>query len=93
MLRWIQAWNLPAIDAYSWLYESDRALAVRRTSEHIVSDFLDLRYRRLPYVYSHTALVSHQGGTFMRPLIFDFSQDKEALKQQNEYMFGNSLTD
>ena len=27
----------------------------------------------------------------MRPLIFDFSQDKEALKQQNEYMFGNSL--
>lgn len=59
--------------------------------EHIVSDFLDLRYRLLPYIYSHTALVSHQGGTFMRPLIFDFSQDKEALKQQNEYMFGNSL--
>lgn len=27
----------------------------------------------------------------MRPLIFDFSQDKEALKQQNEYMFGKSL--
>lgn len=27
----------------------------------------------------------------MRPLIFDFSQDKEALKQENEYMFGKSL--
>lgn len=91
MLRWIQAGTfLPLMRIHGYMSQTE-PWRYGEQVEHIVSDFLDLRYRLLPYVYSHTALVSHQGGTFMRPLIFDFSQDKEALKQQNEYMFGNSL--
>ena len=91
MLRWIQAGTfLPLMRIHGYMSQTE-PWRYGEQVEHIVSDFLDLRYRLLPYIYSHTALVSHQGGTFMRPLIFDFSQDKEALKQQNEYMFGNSL--
>ena len=52
---------------------------------------LEERYRLLPYIYSVAADVSFNGSTLMRPLIFDFPNDVEALKQKYEYMFGKSL--
>lgn len=72
MLRWIQAGTfLPLMRIHGYMSQTE-PWRYGEQVEHIVSDFLDLRYRLLPYIYSHTALVSHQGGTFMRPLIFDF---------------------
>ena len=44
-----------------------------------------------PYIYSEAARVSYDGSTLMRPLVFDFVSDEEALKQDVEYMFGPSL--
>ncbi len=32
--------------------------------------------------------MSEEGWTLMRPLVFDFADDAEALKQESEYMFG-----
>lgn len=49
---------------------------------------IDLRYRLLPYIYSHAAEVSSKGSTLMRPLVMDFSTDDKALDQKYEYMFG-----
>ena len=33
-------------------------------------------------------MVAKNGYTIMRPLIFDFADDTEALRQDTEYMFG-----
>lgn len=52
---------------------------------------IQLRYRLLPYIYSTSWDVSHNDGTFMRPLIMDFAADKQTHDIGNEYLFGRSL--
>ncbi|MEP7093218.1 MAG: TIM-barrel domain-containing protein [Flavobacterium sp.] len=52
---------------------------------------LDLRYRLLPYIYSESWQVTKNGSTIMRPLVMDFQEDKLALNQKYEYMFGKSF--
>ena len=49
------------------------------------------RYRLLPYIYSLAGEVWRENGTMMRPLVFDFSEDKKAAGIMDEYMFGPSL--
>jgi alpha-D-xyloside xylohydrolase len=50
-----------------------------------------LRYRLLPYIYSLSWDVTHNRGTMMRALAFDFRGDPKALAQTDEYMFGRAL--
>ena len=45
----------------------------------------------MPYILECARKVSYENYTMMRPLVFDFPNDEEALKQQTEYMFGPSL--
>ena len=51
-------------------------------------EYLELRYRLLPYIYSQAAAVTFQGATLMRLLVMDFPADEQALAQKYEYMFG-----
>lgn len=53
--------------------------------------YLKLRYSLLPYIYTQNAAVSFKGGTLMRPLVMDFSDDTKALEAEDQYMFGPSL--
>lgn len=87
-LRWFQyATFLPLqrVHGYQtktefWNY-GDKVEAVART-------YLDLRYRLLPYTYSLAGDVWRRGGPVMRPLIFDFRDDAQALDETHAYMFG-----
>ncbi len=91
MLRWIEVGvYLPLMrvhgymsDTEPWRYGSE--------VESIILDNINWRYRMLPYIYSNAAEITYKGSTLMRPLVFDFSDDDEALKQSTEYMFGKSL--
>lgn len=49
---------------------------------------IKLRYHFMPYLYSLAGGVHFEDGTIMRSLLFDFAEDKEARKIQNEFMFG-----
>jgi alpha-D-xyloside xylohydrolase len=60
-------------------------------AQGIIAGALKDRYRLLPYIYSNAAAVAFEGSTLMRPLIFDFPNDAEALAQKHEYMFGKTL--
>lgn len=53
--------------------------------------FIKLRYSLLPYIYSTSWDVSNNHGTFMRPLIMDFVDDKKTHEIGNEYLFGRSI--
>ena len=53
--------------------------------------YLELRYRLLPYIYSQAAAITFHGSTLMRPLVMDFQNDESALAQKYEFMFGPSL--
>ena len=47
-----------------------------------------LRYRLLPYIYSLSGAVTHEGGTIMRPLVMDFRTDRKARETSDQYLFG-----
>jgi alpha-D-xyloside xylohydrolase len=60
-------------------------------TQGILRTYLDLRYRLLPYLYSVAWQVTTNGGTFMRPLVMDFSKDPRVLGIGDQYLFGPSI--
>ncbi|MDO4283796.1 MAG: glycoside hydrolase family 31 protein [Eubacteriales bacterium] len=50
-----------------------------------------LRYRLIAYIYSLAGEVWREHGTMMRPLVFDFPEDKRAAGIMDTYLFGPSL--
>lgn len=90
-LRWFQyATFLPLqrvhgymTDTEFWRY-GDKVEAVSR-------QYLELRYRLLPYLYSAAHEVHAKGAPIMRPLVFDFPNDPQALDQAHSYLFGRAL--
>lgn len=57
----------------------------------IWKDYVNLRYRLLPYIYSTSWQVASAGGTMMRPLIMDFPADPAAGEVGDQYLFGPDL--
>lgn len=91
MLRWIEtAVYLPLMRVHGYRSNTE-PWNYSAGVEEIYTNCIRERYRLLPYIYSNAAMVSFDGGTLMRPFIFDFPEDKEALRQKTEYMFGRSL--
>ena len=60
-------------------------------AQKAIAESINERYRLMPYIYSQAAAVSFDGYTLMRPLVFDFCNDPEALNQKYEFMFGPSI--
>jgi len=60
-------------------------------TQNVMRQYLDLRYRLMPYLYSVAWDVTDQGQTFMRPLVMDFASDPQALNVGDEYLFGPSI--
>jgi len=90
LVRWFQ-WGtfnpIMRIHGYKtateiWNYGKD--------AENDMRKMLDLRYRLLPYIYS-AAWQLTKGSAMMRPLVMDFPNDQQALKQNYEYMFGHGI--
>lgn len=54
----------------------------------ILLNYDNLRYRLMPYIYSLSWKVTHQGYTIMRSLAFDFRNDANVYSIPDEYMFG-----
>ncbi|MFA5973784.1 MAG: TIM-barrel domain-containing protein [Lentimicrobiaceae bacterium] len=50
-----------------------------------------LRYRLMPYIYSLTGMTWLHDYTIMRALAMDFSNDKNVLNIDDQYLFGPSL--
>ena len=51
----------------------------------------NLRYRLMPYIYSLAWMVTNQGYTIMRPLVFDFQDDTKVYGIADQFMFGPAL--
>ncbi|MCQ2144652.1 MAG: DUF4968 domain-containing protein [Bacteroidales bacterium] len=88
MLRWIEtSVFLPFMRVHGsgsrtepWNYSDE--------TYRIYVDNINLRYQLRPYITEQARRVSEEGYTLMRPLVFDFPDDEEALCQSTEYMFG-----
>lgn len=88
MLRWIQtSVFLPIMRVHGyqsntepWRYDAE--------TERIFTQCINEREQMLPYLQKCAQKINKEGYTLMRPLIFDFADDQEALRQSTEYMFG-----
>ena len=91
MLRWIEtAVYLPLMRVHGYMSNTE-PWNYGPEAKTIIANCLKERYKLLPYIENCAKAVSEQGGTLMRPLVFDFANDPEALKQKYEYMFGPAL--
>ena len=91
MLRWIEtAVYLPLMRVHGYMSNTE-PWNYGKEAQTVIADCLKERYELLPYIKRCAKAVSEQGGTLMRPLVFDFAHDAEALKQKYEYMFGPAL--
>jgi alpha-D-xyloside xylohydrolase len=57
-------------------------------SEQIQMNFLNLRYRLMPYIYSLAGDITHKDYTIMRALVMDFKHDKNTHLIDDQFMFG-----
>ena len=91
MLRWIEtSVYLPLMRVHGYMSNTE-PWNYGDEAKLYIAQCLNERYRLLPYIYSNAAAVAFEGSTLMRPLVFDFSQDRRALDQPHEYMFGRAL--
>jgi alpha-D-xyloside xylohydrolase len=56
-----------------------------------IEKYINLRYSLLPYLYSTAWNVTNNAGSILRPLFFDFANDKAVLDINDEYLFGKSI--
>jgi alpha-D-xyloside xylohydrolase len=59
--------------------------------ERVLTQYDELRYRLLPYIYSAAWGVTHNGDTLMRSLPLEFTSDSRARRVSDQFMFGPSL--
>ncbi len=91
MLRWIEtAVYLPLMRVHGYMSNTE-PWNYGKEAQDIIAQCLQERYRLMPYIKRCAKAVSEEGSTIMRPLVFDFANDAEALNQKYEYMFGPAL--
>ena len=91
MLRWIEtAVYLPLMRVHGYMSNTE-PWNYGQEAQDIIAQCLKERYRLMPYIKRCAKEVSEKGSTLMRPLVFDFANDTETLKQKYEYMFGPAL--
>jgi alpha-D-xyloside xylohydrolase len=91
MMRWIQvAVYLPFMRVHGYMSRTEPWNYSEETQDNFRKQ-IDLRYKLQPYILECARKVSEENYTIMRPLVFDYPDDTEALKQQTEFMFGPSL--
>lgn len=57
----------------------------------VQKQYIELRYRLMPYIYSNCGDVVQRSGSMMRALVMDFPHDKRAVRLTDEYLFGRNL--
>ena len=91
MLRWIEtSVYLPLMRVHGYMSNTE-PWNYGEEAKAIITSCLKERERLLPYIRKCAERVSTEGYTMMRPLVFAFADDPEALKQKYEYMFGPEL--
>ena len=91
MLRWIQtSVYLPLMRVHGYMSNTE-PWNYGEEAKRLFKLSLQERELLRPYIERCAERVAKEGYTLMRPLVFDFPDDPEALKQKYEYMFGPSL--
>ena len=88
MLRWVEtSVYLPLMRIHGYISNTE-PWNYGKEAQEIITKCIKEREALRPYIEECARRVSSKGYTLMRPLVFDFPADKQALDQKYEYMFG-----
>ena len=91
LIRWVQvATFLPFMRVHGYMSETEPWRYSERTCA-ILAGLMDLREKMRPYILECAKRVSTEGYTLMRPMVFDFADDPDALSREGQFMFGPAL--
>ncbi len=62
-----------------------------RDTERTTKEFLKLRHRLIPYIYTANHLTHTEGIPLMKPMYYDYPHCEGAYAVKNEYKFGSEL--
>jgi alpha-glucosidase len=93
LVRWVQSgvfsprfimnsWKSGGVTNTPWLH---------RSVLPIIRDWIRLRYRLLPYLYTLYWRAAHFGEPMLRPLFYDFDDDTRAFADSDDFMLGPNL--
>lgn len=60
-------------------------------AETIFREYVKLRYRLLPYIYSQSIASAEQGLPLLRAMVLEYQDDPRTFTIDSQYMFGDSL--
>ncbi len=94
-LRWIQFCSLGTIlrphctntvkrFREPWAYDD-------KETEDIARNYINLRYRLLPLIYTEAYKSYRDGSPICRGMLWNYPEDKKAAKKETQYMIGNNL--
>ena len=91
MLRWIEtSVYLPLMRVHGYMSNTE-PWNYGPEAQAVIARCLREREALQPYLRYCAKRVSEEGYTLMRPLVFDFADDPQALTRPYEYMFGPAL--
>ena len=89
--RWLQYGAFCPMFRVHGTYQGKEVWHFPAATQPILIDYINLRYRLMPYLYSQAWKVTTEGYTMMRPLVMDFRADSAVNGIGNQFMFGPSL--
>ncbi len=93
LIRWCEGNILmPFFRNHSSLHtKAQEPYAYDKETVDIYRKYLEFRYRMIPYLYTLTHRVSTLGEMMVRPLFYNYPEDKETYEINDEYMVGDAL--
>lgn len=90
-VRWFQFGALcPTFRAHG-TRDANEVWSYGAAAEKILVEYLRLRYRLMPYIYSLAFAAWRTGAPFMRAMFMDFGHDERTADLKDQYMFGPAL--
>ncbi len=90
--RWLQA---GVFTPFCWTHSGGpgnlEPWAFGNRLEEINRHSIELRYRLLPYLYNAFWEAAETGVPIMRPLLLEYPDDAQAVRQNDEFLFGNDI--
>ncbi|MGQ9629314.1 MAG: TIM-barrel domain-containing protein [bacterium] len=90
-VRWFQWGTFCPIFRTHGTRPDNEAWAFGEQAEKIIAEFINLRYRLMPYIYSCARKVTEGGTPIMRAMCVDFPDDPVAVEQDTQFMFGPAI--
>lgn len=90
-IRWMQ-WGVfcPLFRTHGTRPDNE-AWSYGEEATEIITEFIRLRYRLIPYIYSCARQITESGTPMMRAMCMDYPNDPETADLKYQYMFGPSL--